>query len=188
MGSGKGGKVSWSVAALMVALVAASLALETAAATHVVGGSTGWIIPPNSSFYSDWASTQTFAVGDTLVFNFQTGSHTVDKVTKSGYDDCSTSNLIGSAITTSPASVPLTTAGDHYFICGIPGHCSASQKLSVTVASSPTGASPPTSAAGPSPPGTDGSSAATSLLSGFRTAATFSLATALVFAASFFLL
>lgn len=122
------------------------------------------------------------------VFNFQTGSHNVDQVPKSGYDACSTSNLIGSSMTTSPASVALTTAGDHYFICGFPNHCSAGQKLSVTVASSPTGASPPTSAAGPSPPGNNGNKAATSLLSGFRTAATFSLATVLVFAASFLVL
>lgn len=59
------GVFSWSVVAmLLVAMVAGA----AAATKHDVGGTTGWSIPPNAnaSFYSDWAASQTFVVGDSL--------------------------------------------------------------------------------------------------------------------------
>ena len=33
---------------------------------YVVGDSLGWRLPPYECYYSDWASTKTFIVGDTL--------------------------------------------------------------------------------------------------------------------------
>lgn len=57
------------------------------------------------------------------------------EVTQSDYDSCSSSNAISNS-NTSPATVPLTSAGTHNFICGVPGHCSSGQKLSVTVGGS----------------------------------------------------
>lgn len=32
----------------------------------IVGDNTGWTVPANTSFYSEWASGKTFVVGDTL--------------------------------------------------------------------------------------------------------------------------
>ncbi|URE14673.1 Plastocyanin-like domain [Musa troglodytarum] len=159
-----------AASAVGLLLMAAGLlqCLAVAAATsHTVGGSTGWTIPPNATFYPEWAASQTFAIGDTLVFNFATGSHDVMEVAKSDYESCSTANPIGSTITTGPASVAITSAGEHYYICGFSGHCDAGQKLSITVASSPSATSPPptsTGSDGPTPPVTPGSDAAASLL------------------------
>lgn len=150
-GSGGGKRADW--AGIMVAVVAASLVLEgsvvAAATRHVVGGTgTGWTIPPNASFYDKWSSSQTFVVGDTLVFNFPTGIHNVVQVPKSSYDACSTQKQIGSTLSTGPATITITSSGAHYYICGVSGHCSAGQKLAITVASS--------SSAGPAPAPTIG--------------------------------
>lgn len=41
--------------------------------------------------------------------------------------------------TTGPANITLQTAGEHYFICSVSGHCISGQKLSINV----TGASSP---------------------------------------------
>ncbi|XP_057550564.1 uclacyanin 1-like [Amaranthus tricolor] len=66
---------------------------------------------------------------------------------QSNFDACGTTNTIGQVQTTSPASITLTTAGTHYFICTVPGHCAANQKLSVAV----TGPSATTPASAPAP-------------------------------------
>ncbi|CAO2841217.1 unnamed protein product [Amaranthus hypochondriacus] len=128
-------------------LVIATLIGICSAATYTVGGNTGWTIPSQSNFYSNWASQQTFQIGDVLVFNFPAGAHTVGQVNKANFDACGTSNTIGQIQTTSPATITLTTAGTHYFICTLPGHCGANQKLSVVV----TGTSATTPAPAPAP-------------------------------------
>ncbi|XP_008777839.2 cucumber peeling cupredoxin-like [Phoenix dactylifera] len=112
-GSGGGGGKRADWAGMMIAVAAVSLVLEgsvvAAATRHVVGGSgTGWTIPPNASFYGEWSSSQTYVVGDTLVFNFPTGIHNVIQVPKSSYDACTAQNQIGSTLSTGPATVTLT--------------------------------------------------------------------------------
>ncbi|XP_057537375.1 blue copper protein-like [Amaranthus tricolor] len=132
---------------LTVTMVIATLIGICSAATYTVGGNTGWTIPSQPNFYSNWASQQTFQVGDALVFNFAAGAHTVGQVNKANFDACGTTNTIGQIQTTSPATITLTTAGTHYFICTLPGHCGANQKLSVVV----TGSSATTPASAPAP-------------------------------------
>ncbi|OAY72680.1 Cucumber peeling cupredoxin [Ananas comosus] len=133
---------------MMAAAAAAALSIilqgaaAAAATQHVVGGATGWTIPPNASFYSDWSSAQAITVGDTLLFNFTTGIHNVMPVGKAGYDGCSTQGTVGPTLTTGPATVTLKAPGAHYYICGVPTHCSFGQKLAVNVSA----------AAGPAPP------------------------------------
>ncbi|KGN60692.1 cucumber peeling cupredoxin-like [Cucumis sativus] len=135
-------------AALLLLLVVLPPPQRAAAATHNVGDSLGWTIPPTSTTYSDWASTKTFLVGDNLFFNFTTGQHDVTEVTKAELDSCSGTNPI-SVMRNGPASIPLSTAGTRHFICSIPTHCSFGQKLTVTVRSQ--SSSPPTTAPSPSP-------------------------------------
>ncbi|CAI0629286.1 unnamed protein product [Linum tenue] len=48
--------------------------------------------------------------------------------------------------TNTPARITLNTSGEHYFICGVPGHCSAGQKVTVNVLASTTGSSSPSPA------------------------------------------
>ncbi|KAI3950915.1 hypothetical protein MKW92_042312 [Papaver armeniacum] len=135
---------------LLIVVAATVFQCATAQTSHVVGDSVGWIIPASPSVYSDWASKQTFKVGDSLVFNFAAGLHTAAEVSKADYDSCNAAAApIGSLLTASPATIRLATAGNHYYICTVGGHCSAGQKLSITVASGSAAATPP--AASPTP-------------------------------------
>ncbi|CDP10429.1 unnamed protein product [Coffea canephora] len=135
----------------LLVILAAAILGNTDAATHVVGDSLGWTIPSGSSVYPNWASQQTFKVGDILVFNFATGAHDVAVVPKASYDGCTSSNPI-SLQTVGPARINLTSPGQAYFICTFGQHCSLGQKLTVSVsgASTPsTTPAPPTSAPAP---------------------------------------
>ncbi|KAL6144840.1 hypothetical protein ACLB2K_055530 [Fragaria x ananassa] len=126
--------------------------LQSAAAqtVHVVGDSVGWNIPQNGpQDYVTWASSQTFVVGDILSFNFATNAHDVVEVPKASFDSCSSTNAIGSTVTTGPANVTLASAGEHYYICTVGSHCQSGQKLAITVSASAT--SPGTSPSAPSP-------------------------------------
>ncbi|KAI3919758.1 hypothetical protein MKX01_000199 [Papaver californicum] len=141
---------------LIVVAAATVLQCATAQTSHVVGDSLGWIIPASTSVYSTWASKQTFKVGDSLVFNFASGLHTTAEVSKADYDSCnSAATPIGSLLASSPATIRLATAGNHYYICTVGGHCSAGQKLSINVASAmaaaPTPVATPTPVASPVP-------------------------------------
>ncbi|TVU05489.1 hypothetical protein EJB05_48655 [Eragrostis curvula] len=137
-----------SRSALIALLVAVSCAAVASATTYTVGEGQGW----TTNFdYSGWASGKNFAVGDKLLFNFASGTHTVTEVSKSDYDSCSTSNSISDS-RNGPTTITLNSAGTHYFICGIPGHCSGGMKLAVTVGSGSGGS--------PSAPGTPNSPSA----------------------------
>ncbi|KAL4323950.1 hypothetical protein GQ457_11G017720 [Hibiscus cannabinus] len=119
--------------------------------TYIVGDSSGWTVPSNgASFYQTWANGKIFMVGDILVFNYVTGIHDVLEVSRASYQQCISSNPI-SNFTTPPTRVTLSTAGEHYYICGVPGHCAAGQQLAINVSSSST-ATPPSSTTGPTPP------------------------------------
>ncbi|KAF5482193.1 hypothetical protein F2P56_002782 [Juglans regia] len=171
-----------NVALVFLVLTAAVAVLhEAEAASHVVGNSTGWTVPPSNgaSFYSSWASGLNFSVGDTLVFNFQTGVHDVATVSKAAFDSCDTGTTL-SLLTTGPATIELNATGDNYFICTVGQHCSAGQKLSINVkaasgspspSSSPpppsTTTSPPPPASTTSPPPPPSGSSASSLAATF---------------------
>ncbi|KAJ4901832.1 Uncharacterized protein Rs2_15783 [Raphanus sativus] len=54
------------------------------------------------------------------------------RVTHAMYRSCNNSNPI-STFTTGNDSVTLTNHGHHFFLCGVPGHCVAGQKLELNV-------------------------------------------------------
>ncbi|KAJ7978939.1 blue copper protein-like [Quillaja saponaria] len=121
----------------------------TEAKTYTVGDATGWTIPPGgAATYQRWASGKTFSVGDVLVFNFPSGAHNVAEVTKENFNPCTTASPI-SIETTPPVRVTLSKAGEHFYICAVPTHCSLGQKLSINVTGRST-ATPPSSASTPS--------------------------------------
>ncbi|KAL0432678.1 UNVERIFIED_CONTAM: Blue copper protein [Sesamum latifolium] len=112
------------------------------ATVYTVGDSSGWAMGGD---YGSWATDKTFAVGDTLLFNYAPG-HTVDEVSANDYKTCTTGNSLSSD-SSGATSITLKSAGSHYFICGVPGHCSGGMKIAVTVAAAAssggsTGASP----------------------------------------------
>ncbi|XP_047163503.1 blue copper protein-like [Vigna umbellata] len=117
-----------STALVFGSLIAITMVLPTLATVHTVGDSSGWAI---GSDYSSWTSDKAFAVGDSLVFNYGAG-HTVDEVKESDYKSCSAGNSI-STDSSGATTIALKTAGTHYFICSVPGHCSGGMKLAVTV-------------------------------------------------------
>uniref|UniRef100_A0ACD5Y4A5 Uncharacterized protein n=1 Tax=Avena sativa TaxID=4498 RepID=A0ACD5Y4A5_AVESA len=115
--------------AALATLLIASCAAAAAATTFDVGDGHGW---DTGVDYTDWTVGKTFAVGDTLVFNYTSKAHTVTEVSQSGYDACSGGNSVSSD-DSGATSVTLTTPGVHYFICDVPGHCAGGMKLVVTV-------------------------------------------------------
>ncbi|KAI4338775.1 hypothetical protein MLD38_023788 [Melastoma candidum] len=139
-------------ATVVIVIIAAALP-EIHGAVHTVGGSAGWT---QSVDYKTWASGETFAIGDTLQFNYGL-SHSVDQVSNSDYDSCSSGNAIQSYSGGSTA-INITSAGSMYFICPTVGHCSGGMKLAIIVQSSATApsttpSSPPTTpSTTPSPP------------------------------------
>ncbi|XP_062149113.1 umecyanin-like [Alnus glutinosa] len=125
-----------------VIVVSVLLRGATAATVYEVGDSLGWTVPPNTTYYSTWASTKTFFLGDKLSFNWTMGTHTVAEVSKADYDSCTkVSSYIGSPVIFTPPST-----GSYYFICTVSDHCQLGQKLAFTVSApnSNTVGSPPT--------------------------------------------
>ncbi|VAI18557.1 unnamed protein product [Triticum turgidum subsp. durum] len=136
-----------SFSAALVALLAASCVAAAAATTFDVGDGHGW---QTGLDYTTWTSDKTFAVGDTLVFNYTSKAHTVTEVNKSGYDACTGGNSLSND-DSGATTIMLTTPGVHYFICDVPGHCAGGMKLAVTVTvagGSTTGGTIPAGAAG----------------------------------------
>ncbi|KAK2445383.1 blue copper protein [Trifolium repens] len=144
-----------NIAMVLCFFLAINMALPTLATVHTVGDTTGWAIGAD---YSTWASDKTFAVGDSLVFNYGAG-HTVDEVKESDYKSCTTGNSI-STDSSGATTIPLKKAGKHYFICSVPGHCTGGMKLSVKVKASSAASAAPSATPGKASP-SDGTPAAT---------------------------
>ncbi|KAJ6758995.1 BLUE COPPER PROTEIN [Salix koriyanagi] len=88
------GRLSFTVGFLIVASMGL-LHGACAASTYMVGDDLGWTVPPNSSYYEEWASQRTFQIGDTFVFNWTTGTHSATEVsTREEYDNCTKMGMI----------------------------------------------------------------------------------------------
>ncbi|GJM86911.1 hypothetical protein PR202_ga02811 [Eleusine coracana subsp. coracana] len=125
------------LAALLLLVASASPA---AASSYTVGDGSGWTTGVD---YTSWAASKNFKVGDNLVFNYAKGLHTVAEVSAAEYMACTATKPLGSD-SSGATTVPLKTPGTHYFICSIPGHCSAGMKISVTVGGKSSPAATPT--------------------------------------------
>ncbi|KAL8265461.1 hypothetical protein R6Q59_023591 [Mikania micrantha] len=100
--------------------------------SHVVGDAVGWTTPVGGeAVYAKWASLQTFMVGDILIFNFTSEKHNVAEVSAAAYNSCTFTNP--TTVVNSPASVTLTTTGNHFYVCTLASHCKEGQKLSINV-------------------------------------------------------
>ncbi|KAL3516842.1 hypothetical protein ACH5RR_023744 [Cinchona calisaya] len=119
------------------------------AVQHTVGGNSGWNTNVN---YTSWASGQTFAVGDTLVFTYSS-NHGVDVINQNDYNNCNAGNALQS-YTGGNTNINLTQVGSMYFLCPTPNHCQEGMKLAVNVQSGSPGASSPSGSTTPSPPST----------------------------------
>ncbi|XP_073275531.1 mavicyanin-like [Primulina huaijiensis] len=100
-------------------------------AVHSVGGSAGWTTIGNVD-YKQWAATKNFQVGDVIVFMYNPQFHNVMRVTHAGYKACNASSPI-STHTTGNDTITIDSHGHHFFLCGVPGHCQAGQKVDINV-------------------------------------------------------
>ncbi|RWW13123.1 hypothetical protein GW17_00023178 [Ensete ventricosum] len=167
-------KVMATAMALVLAfLLCAGVGLSEGA-VHKVGDAAGWTIM-GSPNYTAWVLSKKFEVGDTIemflgsinlqeaitfelkcscvllaVFEYNKSFHNVLEVSKADYRSCNAASPVAT-FATGNDSFTIKTTGHHYFICGIPGHCSGGQKVDIKVAKSAFSAAPSTSpAASPS--------------------------------------
>ncbi|KAG5009620.1 hypothetical protein AAZX31_07G109000 [Glycine max] len=150
--------------AIAVSFLVLLLAFPTVfGADHEVGDTGGWALGVN---YNTWASGKTFRIGDNLVFKYDS-THQVDEVDESGYNSCSSSNIIKN-YKDGNTKIELTSTGKRYFLCPISGHCAGGMKLQINVVAgtpptTPSGTPPTTpSNPSPSPPSDSGSTNTTS--------------------------
>eukprot|EP01018_Ginkgo_biloba_P035106 Gb_22461 [translate_table: standard] len=130
---------------LVYGVVVVLLVLPYCSATNYrVGDANGWNTNVN---YTAWAAGKTFAVGDNLIFTYPP-IHDVLEVNKAGYDNCQGSNALNSSSGGS-TTIPLTSSGNKYYMCGISNHCSLGMKLAISVAGRSTGGATPPSANSP---------------------------------------
>ncbi|KAH0970302.1 hypothetical protein GBA52_022458 [Prunus armeniaca] len=135
-------KMNMVMACFVVMAVAFPSLLNLKGATaedYVVGDSLGWAVPPNTSFYSEWAASKKFQIGDGLVFNW-TGNHNVGGVeSKEEYDNCSDPGIVfGPGV-----RIEINSTDTLYFICTVGDHCERGQKVTITVGSAANNSSPP---------------------------------------------
>jgi len=87
------------------------------------------------------------------VFEYNAKFHNVMRVTHAMYKSCNASSPL-TTMSTGNDTIKITNYGHHFFLCGIPGHCQAGQKVDINVVKVSAAAAPsPTSAmASPVPP------------------------------------
>ncbi|WCJ30036.1 Mavicyanin [Euphorbia peplus] len=134
--------------ALLIALLPPP---ASTAASHTVGGSAGWAVPTDPSFYEDSVANITFVAGDSLVFKWTSIHNVLEVTSKEEYDKCTITN--GILKETSPVKIPLPQNGTFYFICSIGPHCQLGQKVTIKVGNGISTSSPsPPASSPPSPP------------------------------------
>ncbi|XP_024026953.1 stellacyanin [Morus notabilis] len=109
---------------------------QASAFTHIVGGSHGWRVPENQTYFQEWAKPRTFGVGDRLekvsVFPSRPCGNNVVMVSKEDFEAC-TQDKVFNMYYEGPTILNLTQVGDYYFYSGVGKHCEAGQKLHITV-------------------------------------------------------
>nr|ACU24257.1 unknown [Glycine max] len=100
----------------------------------VVGGQKGWSVPNDPSFnpFNQWAEKSRFQVGDSLVFNYQSGQDSVLYVKSEDYVSCNT-NSPYAKYSDGHTVIKLNQLGPHFFISGNKDNCNKNEKLTVIV-------------------------------------------------------
>ncbi|KAF1874351.1 hypothetical protein Lal_00008556 [Lupinus albus] len=83
------------------------------ATPFIVGDSSGWVIPPYPSYYSNWAHSHLMRVGDSLEFHFYHKLYNLVQVRQNNYDHCTTLEPV-EIFNSSPAIIPLKEKGKLY--------------------------------------------------------------------------
>ncbi|CAK9150275.1 unnamed protein product [Ilex paraguariensis] len=126
-----------------------------------VGGSQGWTVPAdaNANSYNQWAESNRFQIGDSLLFVYPADKDSVVRVTKEDYTNCNSATPLDK-FTDGHSVFKFDQSGPYYFISGVKENCLKNEKLVVVVMAdrnnrSSTEVPPSTAPAGeeaPSPP------------------------------------
>ncbi|WOG92036.1 hypothetical protein DCAR_0311292 [Daucus carota subsp. sativus] len=101
-------------------------------AQYLVGGENyKWSIPLTNDFYTNWSSSHSFVVGDTLLFDYDPELHNLFQVSGREFKACTADQPF--SVYTGPANVLLMEEGVFYYVCTILNYCSLGQKLMVAV-------------------------------------------------------
>ncbi|KAL6498938.1 hypothetical protein OROHE_026445 [Orobanche hederae] len=104
------------------------------ASIYKVGDDAGWDIM-GDGVYKEWALSKIFKIGDTIVFEYDPGFHSVLQVSQSNFYSCNTATPV-STYTTGNDSIVVNNSGHYYYICGVMGHCEAGQQVEIVVTDS----------------------------------------------------
>ncbi|XVE90202.1 hypothetical protein DITRI_Ditri20bG0060000 [Diplodiscus trichospermus] len=115
---------------IIFAIVAAIAPAISFATEFTVGDDDGWKVGVD---YQKWAQGKQFIVGDTLVFKYKAGDHSVYKVNGTDFQNCNVPSNKSLGSFTGNDTIKLATAGNKWYICGVSGHCEAGQKLKIAV-------------------------------------------------------
>ncbi|XP_076952529.1 mavicyanin-like [Bidens hawaiensis] len=116
------------LAFVVLGLVAFGFAITSDANTYIVGDNSGWDISTN---LDTWEQGKKFIVGDVLVFQYAS-TDSLCEVGQESFRTCNTTNVI-KCYSNGNTSIPLTSPGERYFLCGNKLYCYSGMKLDVIV-------------------------------------------------------
>ncbi|XP_054812581.1 early nodulin-like protein 1 [Prosopis cineraria] len=128
------GKSYEAVHGVLAVLCLVLLVEKSGAYEFIVGGQKGWTVPsdPNFNPYNTWAEKSRFQIGDSLVFNYNSGQDSVLEVKSEDYSNCNTDAPIAK-YTDGHTVYKFNHSGHHFFISGNRDNCLKNEKLVIVV-------------------------------------------------------
>ncbi|XP_010090483.2 cucumber peeling cupredoxin [Morus notabilis] len=117
---------------MVVAVVVPSFGCSSSSGLQYSVGDSLWTIPPFPEYFSNWSSSHFFKIGDSLVFDFETGRYDVIQVSSQDYESCNSLNP-SKIFYGGPTIIQLHERGVFYFICNFSNYCDLGQKIAITV-------------------------------------------------------
>nr|XP_043611500.1 blue copper protein-like [Erigeron canadensis] len=116
---------------MMLVVVMAMVTAVMGGVVYKVGDDAGWTNIGHVD-YKTWAATKLFQVGDTILFRYDKEFHNVVRVTYHNFVTCNGTTPYNT-LTSGNDSFPIKFPGHYYFICTVPDHCQAGQKVDIRV-------------------------------------------------------
>uniref|UniRef100_A0A2N9H0S0 Phytocyanin domain-containing protein n=1 Tax=Fagus sylvatica TaxID=28930 RepID=A0A2N9H0S0_FAGSY len=116
---------------LFLVMMGLCVVSNSMALVYKVGDNEGWSSLGHVD-YAKWASTKNFHVGDALLFEYNQMYHSVLQVSHQDFLSCNTTSPIA-VYFSGEDLITLGSADNFYYLCGVPGHCQAGQKVGIKV-------------------------------------------------------
>ncbi|KAI3875299.1 hypothetical protein MKX03_000726 [Papaver bracteatum] len=116
--------------AFTIFLITFSILYSTVAAKYlVVGGDSFWSL---NADLENWSRSNTFYVGDTLIFHYESAAHNVLEVNATNHLTCNHKDPI-SKNEGGLTIITLEHFGTRYFICGKYNHCNEGLRVEINI-------------------------------------------------------